>query len=158
MSSQPALPASNVSNTFGITHVSAWQHVIGLAEHVSPRFSQWLACLSCGVQAWRMRALHFHLVQLVGLHGGGPAPSLAVARARSIPRHLVSRAMRLTKVSEAPAATAATDAGYAPDEIVLSPMVALMSAPVCVIMQLLGAAPTCYAGAGRDPCQPPVAT
>jgi len=93
-----------------------------------------------------MRALHFHLVQLVGLHGGGPSPSLALARARSIPRHLESRAMRLTKVSDAPvpAAPAATDAGpsaeVAPDEIVLSPMVALMSAPVCVLMQLLGAA------------------
>lgn len=140
------VPSSRDPHRSGETRPSDVQAVVGR--------------LSGGVQAWRMRALHFHLVQLVGLHGGGPDPSLAMARARPIPRHLVSRAMQLTKASRAPAAPADAGAGadVAPDEVVLSPMVALMSAPVCVLMQLLGAAPTCDVGAGRDPCRPPVAT
>ena len=108
----------------------------------------------CVLQAWRMRALHFHLVQLVGLHGGGPLPSLALARARPIPKHLESRAMRLTKVDPAAGngACATADLGpiedVPPHEIVLSPLVVLMSAPVLGNMQLVGTVPA--------PCAVPV--
>lgn len=116
--------------------------------------SAWAQCswpsftAGSALQAWRLRALHFHLVQLVGLHGGGPCPHLALARARAIPELLQSRAFRLTQTDIDDASCTAggtiteSQDTASPKDIVLNPLVVMLSMPVFTMMQIVGVSPS----------------